>query len=45
VQDAPGHFRKAPVQVESLEKGLQRVVSGLSGGETIIADGGIYLSR
>lgn len=45
VQDAPGHFRKAAVQVESLEKGLQRVLSGLSGGETIIADGGIYLSE
>lgn len=45
VQDAPGHFRKAPVQVESLEGGLQRVVSGLSAGETIIFDGGIYLSE
>ena len=45
VQDTPGHFRMVPVQVESLEKGLQRVLSGLSGGETIIADGGIYLSR
>ena len=45
VQDAPGHFQKVSVQVESLDKGLQRVLSGLSAGETIIADGGIYLSR
>lgn len=45
VQDAPGHFKKTPVRVESLEKGLLRVLSGLVGGETIIADGGIYLSR
>ena len=45
VQDAPGHFHKVPVQVESLEKGLQRVLSGLPAGETIIADGGIYLSK
>lgn len=45
VQDAPGHFQKAPVEVESLEKGVQRVLSGLSAGETIIAEGGIYLSR
>lgn len=45
VQDAPGHFLKAPVQIESLETGLQRILSGLSAGETIIADGGIYLSE
>lgn len=45
VQDAPGHFKRVTVQVESLEQGLQRVLSGLSAGETIIADGGIYLSK
>ena len=40
-----GKFAKRPVRVESLEGGRQRVLSGLSGGETIIADGGIYLSK
>ena len=45
VQDSQDSFRKVPVRVESLEKGLQRVISGLSGGETVIADGGIYLSE
>lgn len=45
VQDAPGHFQKVPVYVESIEKGLLRVLSGLDAGETIIADGGIYLSK
>ena len=45
VQDRPGHFRKTDVQVESLGNGSLRVLSGLSGGETIIADGGIYLSE
>ena len=45
VQDSPGHFKKVLVNVESLEKGLHRVLSGLSGGETIIAEGGIYLSE
>ncbi len=45
VQDAPGHFKKVLVNVETLERGLCRVLSGLSGGETIIADGGIYLSE
>lgn len=38
-------FVKRPVWVETLEGGRQRVLSGLSGGETIIADGGIYLSK
>lgn len=45
VQDAPSHFQKVPVQVESLEKGFHRVLSGLSAGKTIIAEGGIYLSE
>lgn len=45
VQDSPDTFRKVPVRVESLEKGLQRVISGLSAGDTVIADGGIYLSE
>lgn len=45
LQDAPMHFRKAGVVVESLDSSRQRVLSGLNGGETIIADGGIYLSE
>lgn len=45
VQESPGRFLRVPVQVESLENGLQRVLAGLVGGETIIADGGIYLSE
>lgn len=45
VQEEAMHFRKVPVRVESLEGGRQRVLSGLGGGETIIADGGIYLSE
>lgn len=45
IQDTPGHYRKAPVQVETLEKGLLRVLAGLEAGQTFIADGGIYLSR
>ncbi|MBR1538350.1 MAG: efflux RND transporter periplasmic adaptor subunit, partial [Bacteroidales bacterium] len=45
VQDEPMHFRKVPVRVESLDDGRQRVLSGLAGGETIIADGGIFLSE
>ena len=45
VQDATGHFKKVTVQVESLDKELQHVLSGLAAGETIIADGGIYLSE
>lgn len=45
VQDTPWHFNKAQVRVESLDNGMSRVLSGLSGGETIIVDGGIYLSE
>ena len=45
VQDSPEHFKKVQVCVESLDKGLCRVLSGLSGGETIITEGGIYLSE
>jgi cobalt-zinc-cadmium efflux system membrane fusion protein len=45
VQDTPGHFNKVQVRVESLDNGLSRVLSGLTGGETIIVDGGIYLSE
>ena len=45
VQDAPEHYVKTPVRVESLDSGLQQVLSGLQGGETIIAEGGIYLSE
>ena len=45
VQDAPGHFVKTPVRIESLDGGWQQVLSGLDGGETIIAEGGIYFSE
>lgn len=45
VRDAENHFVKTPVRVESLDSTRQRVLSGLDGGETIIADGGIYLSE
>lgn len=45
VQDSPEHFKKVQVCVESLDKELCRVLSGLSGGETIITEGGIYLSE
>ena len=45
VRDAENHFVKVPVRVESLDGSRQRVLSGLEGGETIIADGGIYLSE
>lgn len=45
VQDAPGHFVKSPVRVESLDQEQLQVLSGLRGGETIIAEGGIYLSE
>ena len=45
VQDSPGHFVKTPVRVESLDSKWQQVLSGLEGGETIIAEGGIYLSE
>ncbi|MGX8682567.1 MAG: efflux RND transporter periplasmic adaptor subunit, partial [Bacteroidales bacterium] len=45
VQDSPGHFNKVQVVVENIEKGLTCVLSGLTGGETVIVDGGIYLSE
>lgn len=45
VQDVPGHYVKTPVRVESLDNERQQVLSGLQGGETIIAEGGIYLSE
>lgn len=45
VQDSPGHFIKVQVITENIEKGRSRILSGLSGGETIIVDGGIYLSE
>ena len=38
-------FEKVPVKVESLNSGQMLVLEGLEEGETIIADGGIYLSR
>ena len=38
-------FEKRPVRVESLDAGQMLVLEGLEEGETIIADGGIYLSR
>ena len=45
VQDSPGQFNKVQVVAENIEKGQSRILSGLSGGETIIVDGGIYLSE
>ncbi len=45
VQDAPGYYVKTPVRVESLDTERQQVLSGLRGGETIIAEGGILLSE
>lgn len=38
-------FEKRPVRLESLDAGQMLVLEGLEEGETIIADGGIYLSR
>ncbi len=38
-------FRKVPVEVQSLGEGRMLVTSGLEGGESIIANGGIYLSQ
>ena len=38
-------FEKVPVKVESLNSGQMLVLEGLTEGDTIIADGGIYLSR
>ena len=45
VQDSPGHFNRVQVIAENIEKGQSRILSGLSGGETIIVDGGIYLNE
>ena len=39
------HYERRPVRVESAGEGMVRVLSGLSEGERIIADGGIYLSE
>ena len=38
-------FEKVPVTVENLGQGRMLVQEGLEEGETIIAEGGIYLSR
>ena len=38
-------FKKVPVEVENLGDDRMLVSSGLDGGETVIAKGGIYLSR
>ena len=38
-------FEKVPVKVESLDAGRMLVLEGLEAGETVIADGGIYLSK
>ena len=45
VRDHDWTFVKTPVRVENLDGERQLVLSGLSAGQTIIADGGIYLSR
>lgn len=40
-----GVYRRTPVKVSGLDAGHQMVLDGLSEGDTIIADGGIYLSE
>ena len=45
VEQSPLHFERRPVRVESAGEGMVCVLSGLSEGERIIADGGIYLSE
>ena len=45
VQEEGLTFEKRPVRLESLDAGQMLVLEGLEEGETIIADGGIYLSR
>ncbi len=45
VRRQESRFEKVPVKVESLDAGRMLVLEGLAEGETIIADGGIYLSR
>ena len=45
VEVDPMHFVRRPVKVESAGTQQVQVLSGLSAGERIIADGGIYLSE
>ncbi len=45
VELEPLHFERRPVRVESAGTQQVQVLSGLSAGERIIADGGIYLSE
>lgn len=45
VQEEGLNFEKRSVRLESLDAGQMLVLEGLEEGETIIADGGIYLSR
>lgn len=45
VELEPLHFERRAVRVESAGEGMVCVLSGLSEGERIIADGGIYLSE
>lgn len=45
VRREDGLYEKSPVKVESLESGKLLVLEGLGEGETIIGNGGIYLSK
>ena len=45
VEKEPLHFERRPVRVESAGDGMFCVLSGLSEGERIISEGGIYLSE
>ena len=45
VQQEGLSFRKVQVQTENLDEDVALVTSGLEGGETVIAKGGIYLSH
>lgn len=45
LQDGQENVHKTPVELESLDEGRMRVLSGLSAGDTVISDGGIYLSK
>lgn len=45
VEKGPLHFERRPVRVESAGDGRLCVIAGLSEGERIISDGGIYLSE
>lgn len=45
LRQGPLRFRKTPVVTESVDGQRLRVLSGVSAGDTILVDGGIYLSE